>query len=203
MSQVKLKAGWLLFVALSEAMESFAQSQHVAKSLDATKDEAKIQQAWHDTQILLDALHQEHMSSYLAPYFLVIKSQILLEKDHKLEEAIKVLDEAIAGMSKHSEVTSLFLLKRIKMGFDSVQEEQRKRSLADLVVLTQDTKDPLCEEALYTLGLYYIATGEFEKSQEAFKKLVSGADKDALIPSVWVKQGKEKLVSASDVEIAE
>ncbi len=189
------------FVALSEVIESYTQAQQETQNLDPIKDHEKIQLAWTDAQAFLDALHKEHMSSYLAPYFLVFKSQIMLEKDHNLEAAMGVLDEALLQMPKNSEMSSLFQLKRIKMGFDSDKSEVQKQSLADLVTMTQDLKNPSFQEALYLLGLYYVHAGDIEKSQEAFKRLVDHADKDALLVSPWVKQAKEKLSSAQPAHI--
>ena len=49
-----------------------------------SQDKDKINQAWSDTEILLDALYKEHSNSYLAPYFLVFKSQVILDRDHNL-----------------------------------------------------------------------------------------------------------------------
>ncbi|MCX5923527.1 MAG: hypothetical protein NTU89_03070 [Candidatus Dependentiae bacterium] len=185
------------FVALSEVIELFTQAQQETQSLDKTKDHDKIQLAWSDAQHLLDALHKENMSSILAPYFLVFKSQIMIEKDNNLDGAIGLLDEAIAQMPKNSEMRSLFQLKRIKMGFDSTNPDVVKNSLADLITMTQDLKNPSFQEALYLLGVYYVHAGDIEKSQQAFKKLVDNADKEAIIVSPWVKQAQDKLISAS------
>ena len=185
------------FVALSEVIESFTHSQQVTQGLDSQKDQEKIEQAWQDTETLLNALHKEHMSSYLAPYFLIFKSQIILEKTNNLQEATKILDEALAQMPKNSEMYNLFQMKRIKMGFDSEQEDIRKQALADLHVIAQDGSNSMYQEALYELGVYYISAGDIEKSQEAFKKLVDSADGSALLKSPWVQQAQEKLATAS------
>lgn len=184
------------FVALSEVIESFTHSQRITQGLDPQKDQEKIEQAWQDTEALLNALHKEHMSSYLAPYFLIFKSQILLEKTNDLEQATKILDDALAQMSKGSEMYNLFFMKRIKMGFDSKQEEVRKQAVADLNVIAQDPSNTMYQEALYELGVYFMSAGDIEKSQEAFKKLVDSADASALLNSPWVQQAKEKLVTA-------
>ncbi|MCX5923909.1 MAG: hypothetical protein NTZ68_00585 [Candidatus Dependentiae bacterium] len=184
------------FVALSEVIESFTHSQQITQGLDSAKDQEKIEQAWQDTETLLNALHKEHMSSYLAPYFLIFKSQIILEKTSNLQEAIKVLDEALAQMPKNSEMSSLFQMKRIKMGFDSKQENDRKQALQDLTVIAQDISNPAFQEAAYELGVYYLYAGDVEKSQEAFKRLVDNADAKALLSSPWVQQAKEKLIVA-------
>ncbi|MFA5999071.1 MAG: hypothetical protein WC747_03580 [Candidatus Babeliales bacterium] len=184
------------FVALSEVVESFTHSQQVTQGLDLAKDQEKIEQAWQDTETLLNALHKEHMSSYLAPYFLIFKSQVILEKTNDLQEALKILDEALAQMPKNSAMSSLFQMKRIKMGFDSKQEDAQKQALQDLTVIAEDSSNPAFQEALYNLGVYYLYAGDVEKSQEAFKQLVASESASALLKSPWVEQAKEKLIVA-------
>lgn len=186
------------FVALSEVIESFAHSQQITQGMNPELDKEKIEQAWQDTQLLLEALHKEHMSSYLAPYFLVYKSQIVLEKDGNVKEAFKILDDALVQMSGKSEMKSLFQIKRIKMGLDI--DTEHKRSLSDLIILSNDSSSVVFQEALYLLGLYYLHAGDIVKSQEAFKKLVSSDKGDFLIVSPWVKQAKEKIISTEFTE---
>ena len=181
------------FVALSEVVDAFAQSKYVTQSLDPQKDKEKIALAWQDTEILLDALHKEHNNSYLAPYFLVFKSQIALERDHDLQQAIKILDDALVSIPKKSELGSLYHLKRIKMGFDSANAQDKEQALQDLIKITQDADHYGFEEALYLLGVYYIATNQATNAQQAFQKLVDQADSKALLKSPWVQLAQEKL----------
>ena len=188
------------FLALSEAVDSFTQSQRIAQSLDPQKDKEKTIQAWQNTEMLLDALHKEHMNSYLAPYFLVFKSQMVLERDGDLEKAIKLLDDALIGIPKNSELGSLYYIKRIKMGFDSHDAAVKEKSLHDLIKITQDSNDYAFEEALYLLGEYYLSIDDVVKANESFQKLVKSADAQALLKSPWVKLAREKLGVTSQDE---
>lgn len=191
------------FVALSEVVESFMQSQRAAQSLDPVKDKEKITQAWSDTEILLDALYKEHSNSYLAPYFLVFKSQVILDRDHDLASAIKVFDEALGSISRKTELGSLYHMKRIKMGFDSSDTAEQEKSLNKLIEITQDPKEYAYQEALYLLGVYYISLGDHQKAQQSFAKLVETQDAKALLKSPWVFLAQEKLginPSLNDVE---
>lgn len=190
------------FVALSEVVDSFMLSQQHAQSLDQQKDKEKIEQAWSDTQILVDALYKENINSYLAPYFLVFKSQIALERDHDLDQAIKILDDALVSISKNSELGSLYHMKRIKMGFDSKDQALKDKALADLIAFTQDEKSYAFQEALYLLGVYYLSINDATKANESFQKLVNNSDKAALLKAPWVILAQEKLglVSKTDVE---
>lgn len=181
------------FEALSEVVASFSQTQRLTQSLDPVKDKEKIEQSWNDTLLLLDALYKEHMGSYLAPYFLVFKAQVVLEKDHNLVDSMKLLDEALPHMSKNSELGSLFHMKRIKMGFDSEDEKTREQSLHALEQTAQDASSFAQQEAQYLLGVYYVAQGQVAKAQATWKELVATADSAALVKSPWVKLAHEKL----------
>lgn len=181
------------FEALSEVVVSFNQTQRLVQSLDPIKEHEKIEQAWNDTLLLLDALYKEHMGSYLAPYFLVFKAQVVLEKDHNLVESMQILDEALPHMSKNSELGSLFHMKRIKMGFDSEDEKIRDQSLRDLELAAQDVSNFAYQEAQYLLGVYYVAQGQIAKAQATWKELITASDEAALVKSPWVKLAQEKL----------
>lgn len=181
------------FVALSEVVDSFMQSQRNAQSMDAIKDKEKIDQAWSDTQLLLEALYKEHINSYLAPYFLVFKSQIMLERDNNLDEAIKILDDALRSISRNTELGSLYHMKRIKMGFDSKDAQEKEKSLKKLLEITQNPQEYVYQEALYLLGVYYISQGDHVNASASFKLLVDCADPKALLKSPWVGLAQEKL----------
>lgn len=181
------------FEALSEVVHSFSQTQRLTQSLDPVKDKDKIDQSWSDTLLLLDALYKEHMGSSLAPYFLVFKAQVVLEKDHNLDDSIKILDEALPHMSKNSELGSLFSLKRIKMGFDSQDQKIKDQAFRDLERVAQDSSSFAQQEAQYLLGVYYVSQGQIAKAQETWKKLIDASDATALVPSPWVKLAQEKL----------
>ena len=181
------------FVALSEVVHSFLQSQQQAQSLENVDDKEKNQQAWQDTEILLDALYKENINSYLAPYFLVFKAQIILERDHDLNQAIAIMDDALTNISKSSELGSFYHMKRIKMGLDSSNSAVKAKALADLISFSQDEKSYVYQEALYELGLYYLSIGENQKAMQQFDTLVKTSDVAALLKSPWVLLAQEKL----------
>jgi len=185
------------FEALCEVVVSFNQTQRATQGLDPAKDQEKIEQSWNDTLLLLDALYKEHMGSYLAPYFLAFKAQVVLEKDHDLAQSMQILDEALPHMSKNSELGSLFHMKRIKMGFDSEDEKVKEQSLHNLMEIAQDASSFAQQEAQYLLGVYYASQGQVAKAQATWKELVTTADVVALVKSPWVKLAQEKLGLAS------
>jgi len=189
------------FELLSEVMESFVQAQRSTQGLDPQNDHEKIQQTWEDVLMLLDALHKESMGSYLTPYFLVFKAQVILEKDQNLEAAIGLMDEALAQISKKSEIGNLFHMKRIKMGFDSQDATIRDQSLKDLIAISEDKNHCCQEEALYLLGQWYVFQGQIEQAQNAWKSLVLNTDETALLKSPWVKLAQEKLGLSSKSQV--
>lgn len=181
------------FEALFEVVHSFTQTQQTTSNLDVVKDRDKIVQAWQDTSLLADALYKEHSGSNLAPFFLVFQSEIALQRDHDIDAAIKLLDDALPRISQSSELGALFHMKRIKMGFDSQDEKEQEKSFKDLLAVSQDATSCMQQEALYVLGLYYTSQGQFAKGQETWQELVKNADETALLKSPWVALAQEKL----------
>jgi hypothetical protein len=186
------------FDAFSELIVSMQQAEQSVYSLNPAKDQEKIYQAYNDVIILLDALYQEHMGSYLAPYFLAIKSELMYKQSHDYNQSIQLLDQALAGMDKKSSIGSLFYMKRIKMGLDSDDAKVKQEALKNLEQLGNDKDSTLQQEAQYLLGLYYMAHDDIAKAQEVLKNLVDSNDDSALIKSLWVKLAQEKLGLVSD-----
>ncbi len=181
------------FDAFSQIIASMQQAEQSVYSLNPVKDKEKIHQAYNDVIILLDALYQEHMGSYLAPYFLALKSELTYKQNHDYNESVQLLDQALAGIDKKSPIGSLFYMKRIKMGLDSDNATTKEEALKNLEKLANDKESILQQEAQYFLALYYIALEDIAKAQEVLKNLVNSNDDSALIKSLWVKLAQEKL----------
>lgn len=181
------------FNAFSEIVFSLQQNEQIIQSLDPEKDKEKINQAYADILILIEALYKEHISSYLAPYFLALKSQIILEQTNNYQEALTLLDQALDGMDKKSDLGSLYYLKRIKMGFDSTDSKEQEKSLKALQALANDTTSVVQEEAQYVLGVYFASHGQIAQAQEVWKKLVDSSEEADLLKSSWIKLAQEKL----------
>jgi len=186
------------FEAFSELIVSINQADQSAQSLSAIKDKEKLYHVYNDVLILLDALYQEHMASYLAPYFLALKSEIVFKQSGDYNQSLQLLDQALAGMDKKSSIGSLFYMKRIKMGLDSDDAKVKDEALKNLEQLSKDTTSVVQDEAQYLLGLYFIAHDDIAKAQEMFKDLVNSEDSSALIKSLWIKLAQEKLGLVSD-----
>lgn len=183
--------------ALSEILISYNHAQQLVLRMQANKDKQQIEQAWQDVITLLDALYQDHSHSKLAPYFLTIKSDAVLEKTGNLQEALDVLDQAIARISLKSYFVDFFKLKRIKMALDLGDQDKAKEALQQLINLSNNTTSLAQYQALYTLGVYYLAQGSVDLAQKTLKNLIDIAPANDVFNSVWAKQAQEKLGIAS------
>lgn len=180
------------FEALAEIIDSFEKVQNEKKYAGS---DANSENAWQDTEILIEALYKQNSHSYLSPYFLIYKSQVALERGASVDEVLKILEDALEKIPKKTALFELYNLKRILMSFDSADENVRKSALHDLIATTKDEKGYSFEEASYLLGLYYISQGDMQNARDAFENMLKLADKKALLSSPWVKQAEEKLES--------
>ncbi|MBM18359.1 MAG: hypothetical protein CL947_04810 [Epsilonproteobacteria bacterium] len=183
------------FGALIEVIEKFEQTQYEMIASAKNKDAEKIAEAWQDTEFLIDALYKQNMGSYLAPYFLMFKSQVILERDHDVDVARKTLQEALQQIPKDTALHSLIDLKRIKMSFDSQDEKVKKSALQDLEALSKSENGYSFQEACYVLGSYYLSQGDMQQAVDVWERMLHNVDQKALLTSPWVKQVEEKLNS--------
>ena len=183
------------FGALVEVVESFEKAQYELKNSEKKSDMQHDVDAWQDTEVLIDALYKQNSSSYLAPYFLIFKSQIALERGAPVDEVRAVLVQALNQIPKNSALYDLFNLKRIMMALDSSDPVVCKDALADLIAVAKDEKGYSFEEASLVLGSYYVHQGDVQQARQVWENVVKAADKKSLLPSPWVKQAEEKLES--------
>lgn len=180
------------FVGFREVTNSYQEVLGIVKDLS---DQDKINERWQDVEILLDAIYSQNSQSYLAPYFLMYKAQIMLEKGESIELARQEVDKALRLIPFDTALYNLFLLKRIKMGLDSEQSDIRDESLAELQALAKAPQRYMHQEAVYLLGLYQINNGKIAEAQETWSVLKEGdrKDTDYLVDSPWAKAVQDKL----------
>ena len=183
------------FGALIEIIDSFERAKYEIEDPDADQDKNNKINIWQDTEILIDALYKQNSHSYLAPYFLIFKSQVELERGTPVDDVIKNLSEALNKIPKDSAIFDSYNLKRILMSFDSKDENIQKEALNELISITKNEKSYSFEQASYMLGLYYISQNNTAQAREIFENLLKSSDKKALLPSPWIKQAEEKLES--------
>lgn len=182
------------FIALIEIIDSFEKAEN-ERNYNRDREQKDSENVWQDTELLIEALYKQNDRSYLAPYFLIYKSQVALERGASVDEVLKMLEDALEKIPKKTAMFELYNLKRILMSFESADQGVRKAALHDLIATAKDEKGYSFEEASYVLGLYYISQGDIQGAREAFQYLLKHADQKALLPSPWVKQAEEKLES--------
>jgi hypothetical protein len=181
------------FVGFREVTNSYQEAQGIVKDLS---DQEKINERWQDVEVLLDAVYSQNSHSYLAPYFLMYKAQIMLEKGESVELAREEVNKALRLIPFDTPLYNLFLLKQIKMGLDcSKQSDAYDDALMSLHVLAGAPQRYMHQEAVYLLGLYQINNGKIAEAQETWSALQSADKKatDYLFESPWAKAVKDKL----------
>ncbi len=135
---------------------------------------------------------QKQSGSYLEPYFLVSQANILI-KENKLEDAIGVMEKAIARMSKDNVLLPLFEVKRALMQLDSTVLETKQAGLQKLIELAHDIKNPYADMALYFLGHYYWSVDNLEEATKVWQELIEITRKEQVAPSPWAQFAHIKL----------
>lgn len=186
------------FGALIEVSESFDRTQYEIEH-EVNSDKINNETMWQDTEVLTDALYKQNSGSFLAPYFLIFKSQIALERGASIDEVIAIIEEALKLIPRGTPLFELHNLKRILMSFDSLDESVRKKALSDLIVAAKDERGYSFEEASYMLGLYYMSQNDMSQASEAFERVLKNSEEKALFVSPWVKSAEEKLASIKHV----
>ncbi len=188
----------------SKAYEAFIEVTHAYKNAEEASFRAvmpnktssdNVEAMWNDVEILLDAAYTANSSSYLAPFFLAYKANLMLEQGKSVDEAYQVMKQALAKLSSSSEFYDLFRLKVAKMACDSSDESMKAQGLQDLITIADNKKSIAQAEALYTLGIYYMMQNDVENAKNYFSKIVEDEKQDLFNSSLWVNEAKEKLAS--------
>lgn len=182
------------FVGFREVTSAYKEAQQEVQGLS---DQEAIDERWQDVEVLLDAVYSQNSSSYLAPYFLMYKVQIMLEKGESFEDARKEMKRALGMIPFNTPLYNLFLLKKIKMDLDSEDTAARDSALQDLKKLASSPEKYMYEEAVYTLGLYQITNGQTQDAQTTWKALAEAKEQLEGYPieSPWNKVVEDKLQS--------
>lgn len=150
---------------------------------------------WKDVEVIIDAAYQANSHSYLAPFFLAYKANVMLEQGKSVDEAYECMKQAVAKSSSSSEFYDALKLKAAKMACDCSDEAVRAQGLQDLQALAANKKSVAQAEALYTLGVYYMMQNDVEHAKNYFSKILENTNQDLFDSSLWVNEAKEKLAS--------
>jgi hypothetical protein len=148
-------------------------------------------QAWSevDTACLLG--YQEHSSSSLAPYFLALRADALMEQSKK-DEAAAVMNQMMQKLSSSSPLYFLYKTKVALMKFDT--SPQAEAVLEELNALAYDKNNKNADIALYYTGYYYFHHKDLENAQKAWNNLIANyKTNDKNTSSPWAALAEYKL----------
>jgi predicted negative regulator of RcsB-dependent stress response len=146
-----------------------------------------------DAAALFQEGAQKQSGSYLAPYFLVFQANALV-KEGKIDEAIEIIEKALAGMSQDNPLVPLFEVKRALMQLDSTQAPIKEAGLKRLTELARDTNNTYADMALFYLGNYYWSINDLNQAKMVWEDLINIQLKEQLVsPSPWAQLAQIKL----------
>jgi tetratricopeptide (TPR) repeat protein len=182
------------FAGLIEISKSYEQAITKIRDQESLSDEAKDENPWEDTKLLLEALSTAHASSSLSPFFVMYQAQIALEADQNFDKACNLMEKGVRRLPKNSPYYDMFNVKRIKMLLDSPMQNIREKALQELQRIADQKENYYMQEALWTIGAYQAAHHNMPAAIEAWKILAQDEESDnALISSPLVKQAQEQL----------
>jgi predicted negative regulator of RcsB-dependent stress response len=136
---------------------------------------------------------QKQSGSYLEPYFLVFQANALI-KEGKLDDAIAVMEKAIADMSKNNLLLPLFETKRALMQLDSGVEATKQAGFQKLTELAHNVNNPYADMALFFLGNYYWSADKLDDAKQVWQELIEAQRKQEIVASSpWAQLAHSKL----------
>jgi predicted negative regulator of RcsB-dependent stress response len=147
---------------------------------------------WQRVDALLSFGYTHNKGSNIAPFFLLLRADALLGQS-KNDEAMQVLDQAIAILPASSVMMPLFKTKRALLLLDSADQAVQKEGLQQLIVLGRDKLNRFNDIALFYLGRYYWVHNNSADAKKVWQELVDLAALEKAYPSPWAAQAKAIL----------
>ena len=151
-----------------------------------------VQPQWGDVRLMNELGAQQTSVSALHPFFIVMQAQAMAQQ-HKVDEAVVLMQQAIDGLPSYSPYKIYFALTKSLMQLDASTQEEKDKGFTTLQTLAQDAANPYRDAALYHVGDYYFAMNETAKSREAWMQLVEQSA--AFAGSPWVALAQQKLAT--------
>jgi hypothetical protein len=153
-------------------------------------------EAWQDAELAAKTGYNQFSSSSLAPYFLSLQAESLIEQG-KNQEALALLEEVKKSLSSSSPLYTMYALKIARIKLDAQQEDIRQQGLQELEKLAYDTKNQQRDAALYYLSLVY-EKSDMQKAQQLWHEIVAIAAKQQEVSNAWAALSQRRL----DQEVA-
>lgn len=151
-----------------------------------------VQPQWAEVQLMSELGAQQASGSALHPFFLAMQAQATAQQ-HKVDEAVVYMQQAIDGLPTDSPYKTYFALTKSLMQLDASTQEEKDKGFASLQTFASDTANPYRDAALYHVGDYYSAMNDAAQAKEAWLQLV--AQSSAFTGSPWVALAQQKLAT--------
>lgn len=152
--------------------------------------------AWPHVQASCTVAYDRYKKTSMAPYFLVIKADALVQQG-KVADACQVLESAIVALPKDSPVVPMYKTKMALIKLDMPKETVQAEGLEQLRQLAYDKTNKNNDVAQYYLGLYYWVRNDLATALNIWKDLVVSQAEDRLAVSPWTSLAQEKLAQRS------
>lgn len=157
-------------------------------------------QEWDRVASLFEFGWKQYSSSSLAPYFLLMQSDIQLHQGNR-DQAVATLSQAIKGLS-NANMVAMLEIKRALIQLDSDDQAMSEAGLQELVRLARAPQsgtdqdygnNPYRDMALFYLGRYYWVNNKIDEAQKTWQELVDMEWIDKSNQSPWVHEAKASL----------
>ncbi len=159
-----------IYLYFSQIKQEESAQQALSEVLAEYNRAFESPELWQDVEIGTKTGHRQYPRSALAPFFLGLQSEALLQQN-KQDEALALMKDMTAKLSKSSPLYYLYQIKLARITLHNDDKAIQKEGLEQLVQLAQNQKNPQQDEALYYLGLYYDSQDQKDKAQEVRQQL--------------------------------
>ncbi|MGE0206488.1 MAG: hypothetical protein AB7R69_01425 [Candidatus Babeliales bacterium] len=168
--------------ALQALSEVLSEHKHAYENADL----------WQDVEVGAKTGYRQYSSASIAPFFLGLQADALLEQDKK-EEAYAVMKTMLEKLSSHSPLYPLYSIKYARMLLADDNEAVQKDGLA-LLQKYADQEGANQDQARYYLGLYYFGKGQKKEAESLWQPLIEQGSKDNKEDrSVWSGLAEQHL----------
>ncbi len=147
---------------------------------------------WPEIEVAARTGYQQYSSTSLAPYFLAVQADALIEQN-KNSEALALMSESLAQLSQTSPLYFIYATKQARVMLDSEDEKIKAEGLEQLISLSKNNNNLQKDETLYYLGSYYMNGGEKEKAVVAFNEIIEITKNQTDYPSPWMRLAQEAV----------
>jgi tetratricopeptide (TPR) repeat protein len=151
-------------VVFDEAMRTYYTA--LAAEMDFSKKDNKA--AWDEVELAFQVAYQQNSSSTFAPFFLLYQAKALLAQN-KYPEALKVLNQAVSGLSAGSPFYYPAQIMQASVLIDSGDQA----GVAKLKALADDSRNSYQSMAQYYLAQYYLSQNQADAATLLLKQIAS------------------------------